>query len=148
MVYEVRPATPADVEYVSSHLRESDKREIWASHRRMPEELPPICNVIECFVGVKDDVPFVMFGVHDMGEKGVPWLLATDSIQMSGLWFLRESKKICHDWMMRFNTLSNYVHADNKDSIAWLKWLNFDIGEELIVNGERFLRFEKGWWNV
>jgi hypothetical protein len=144
---EIRRATPADIEYISAHLRERDKAEIWASHRRRPEELPQVCSQVEVYAWVVDDVPVVMFGCNDEGV-GVPWLLATDAINFHSVAFLRQARRICWDWLIQYRTLVNYVHADNEQCILWLISLGFAFPESAMINGQKFLRFEKRWQYV
>jgi len=145
--YEIRRATPADIQYISENLRERDRAEIWASHRRRPEELPQVCSQTEVFAWVVDGVPVVMFGCNDEGV-GVPWLLATDEINFHSVAFLRQARRICTDWLKQYGTLVNYVHADNEQCILWLISLGFSFPGSAMINGQKFLRFEKRWENV
>ena len=140
---EIRVATPEDIQYVSANLRDSDKVEIWASHRRRPEDLPEVCKDVECWVGVDDNVPFCLFGCNDADGYGSPWLLATDAINFHSIWFLKQSKRLAKLWLWRHGKLTNYIHAENETSILWLIWLGFSFPESVMFNGVKFLRFEK-----
>jgi hypothetical protein len=140
---EVRPATAEDIQHVSTHLREGDRAEIWASHRRQPEELPQICSGVETWAGAADGVAFCLFGCNPEGMIGVPWLLATDDIRFHSVGFLRASRVLCAEWLTRYGTLSNLVHARNDASILWLQWLGFAFPASVMLNGQKFLRFEK-----
>lgn len=148
MATEIRRATPADIEYISAHLRERDRAEIWASHRRRPEELPQVCSQVDVYAWVVDGVPVVMFGCNAEGSVGVPWLLATDDINFHSVSFLRQARRICRDWLKQYGMLTNYVHADNEQCILWLISLGFAFPGSVMLNGQKFLRFEKRWQNV
>ena len=148
MATEIRRATPADIQYIAEHLRERYRAEIWASHRRRPEELPQVCSQVEVYAWVVDGVPAVMFGVNAEGSVGVPWLLATDAINFHSVAFLRQARLICWDWLKQYGTLVNYVHADNEQCILWLISLGFAFPGSAMINGQKFLRFEKRWQNV
>ena len=140
---EIRAANPEDIRYVSEHLRESDRREIWASHRRLPEQLPAVCSSVECLVACKDHVPFCLFGCNEAEGYGSPWLLATDEINFHSVWFLKQSKRLAKLWLWRHGMLVNYIHTENETSILWLIWLGFSFPGSVMLNGEKFLRFEK-----
>lgn len=137
---ELRIATADDISYISRNLRESDKKEIWASHRRLPADL--LLLQFEAFCAA-DDRPFCLFGCNDEGAVGVPWLLATEEINFHSTFFLRQSRRIAALWLSSYEMLSNYIHVENKQSIEWLKWLGFDFRESVKINGEDFIRFEK-----
>ena len=137
---ELRIATTDDISFVSRNLRESDKKEIWASHRRLPQDL--LLLQFESFCAA-DDRPFCLFGCNSEQNIGVPWLLATDEINFHSTFFLRQSRRILALWLTNYEILTNYVHTENVDSINWLKWLGFEFYETKEMNGEAFIRFEK-----
>ena len=137
---ELRIATTDDIAYISQHLRESDKKEIWASHRRLPQDL--LLLSFESFCAA-DARPFCLFGCNEERNVGVPWLLATDEINFHSTFFLRQSRRILALWLDNYEMLTNYIHAENTLSIEWLKWLGFDFMETLKINDEDFIRFEK-----
>ena len=142
-MFEIVQATEKQICYVAANLRDSDIKEIWASHRRWPIEIPRICADVECYAATHDGVPFVLFGCNREGAVGVPWLLATESIHTHSTWFLRQSRRICSDWLKRYGILTNFVHAENEECILWLKWLKYEFPEEVFFHGEKFYRFEK-----
>lgn len=143
MMYDIRIATQYDIEYISLHMRESDVVEIYASHRRYPEELLEACKGIQCLVATKYETPFCLFGCNLKYGYGMPWLLATDEIEFNSVWFLKQSKRLLKEWLEEYGILTNYIYAKNYASIEWLKWLKFDFPEEVTINDEPFLRFEK-----
>ena len=148
MASEIRRATPADIRHIAENLRERDRAEIWASHRRRPEELPQVCSRVEAFAWVVDGVPVVMFGCSADGGIGVPWLLATEEVNYHSVSFLRQSRRICRDWLQQYGTLANYVHSGNEQCILWLISLGFAFPGSVMINGEKFIRFEKRWQHV
>jgi len=135
----IRNATQSDVDYVCTHMRQDDRLEIWASHRRTPKQAAIVCGTASPYIALVDGVPCIIFGCFG----GTPWLLATPLIQTIGVRFIRGSKAIVDQWLDQYKVLENYVHADNEISIQWLKWLGFSLEETIIVNDEKFIRFVK-----
>lgn len=137
---EIREATKEDIEYVAAHMRKSDEKEIWASHRVWPIEIPALCDGIDVYaVG---NPAWCIFGCNSEGENGVPWLLATDCINFHSTGFLRASRRIKNDWLKKYGFLTNLIHADNDKCILWLQWLGFSFPSSTMLNGEKFLQFE------
>ena len=93
-------------------------------------------------------MPVVMFGCSANGGIGVPWLLATEEINYHSVSFLRQSRRICRDWLQQYGTLANYVHSGNEQCILWLISLGFAFPGSVMINGEKFIRFEKRWQHV
>lgn len=149
---EIRRATEEDILYIAANLRKSDRREIWASHRRKPEDLLESCRDVEVWAAVAEGTVCI-FGCNILGcganaACGVPWLLATDEVLKHRVQFLRTSRQICRMWLEKHRLLTNFVHAENKLCILWLKWLGFEFPGTAEFNGEKFLRFEKRWQDV
>lgn len=142
MRHEIRLATEEDIQFVAQHLRATDATEIWASHRRRPEDLPDACREVECYCGLLDGVPVCLFGCNDCGSFGAPWLLGTDMMALVPVSVLRESRRRVRQWLERYRLLTNYVHAKNRVSMDWLSWIGFRFPDSAIVNGELFWRFE------
>lgn len=144
---EIRRANESDICWIADHLKESDRREIWASHRKTPEDLPESCRNVDVWVAVAEH-PVCIFGCNEEAGAGIPWLLATDEIAHFKIEFLRTSRAICHAWLQKHKLLTNLVHAENDLCILWLQWLGFSFPAVTMINGEKFLRFEKRWQNV
>jgi len=137
----IKQAQQADIDYVCANMRQADRAEIWASHRRTPEAVAVACKDANPYVVTVNGVPCIIFGCSGPAETGTPWLLATDLIQTIGVRFIRGSRPIVDQWLAKYLVLENFVHADNELSIKWLKWLNFEFKETVIVNNEPFIRF-------
>lgn len=76
-----------------------------------------------------------------------PWMVATRLIETreAKRVFVRRSSEIIDDLTCGFNRSWNMVYEGNKTTIRWLKWAGFKfVGEPLLVNGYKFLPFEKG----
>lgn len=134
----IRKATVGDCLYIAKHMRDADQKEIWYSHRQTPIKAMMACYLLDCLCALVNDRPTVLFGC----TNGVPWMLATDDIKKVGVRFILASKDYVLSWLDQYKVLSNYVHADNEVSIRWLKWLGFNMLETVLINNERFIKFE------
>jgi hypothetical protein len=150
--WEIRPARPEDVDVLAPKLREMDQRELWALSGHTPIEglhnalklsVRALTAVIEGRVGM-------MWGVAPcggiLGLIGVPWMLAADIIERPDITreFIRQSRPYAQDLEVGFCRLENLVHAENRLTIRWLKWLGFIFAERTeTFNSEKFYRFWK-----
>jgi hypothetical protein len=139
----IRKATLDEITYVCNNMRQSDKLEIWASHRRKPQDAAKVCCNANPYIVLINDFPSIIFGCSDNGINGTPWLLSTQLIQTIGVRFIRGSKAIVEGWLNKHEYLENFVHAKNEISVQWLKWLGFSFEETIVVNDEPFTRFIK-----
>jgi len=78
-------------------------------------------------------------------RSGVPWMLATHEIYQHRKEFLRDSKRYIKALFTAFDYLENYVLAENKASVKWLKWCGFTI-EEAAPYGIEKAMFNRFWW--
>lgn len=143
MAHRIEDAKLSDIIYVLGNLRTADKKEIWASHKKVGLELVPAIYVVGAKIAIVDETPAILFGCSTYEGIGVPWMLATNDILKVARRFVRESRNVVDEWVQEHKCLSNYVHADNEVSINWLKWLGFEFKESALVNNEKFIRFER-----
>lgn len=151
MNWQIHKAHPSHIPHLATHMRESDRTEIWASHRHSPHEaLSASLNASRmawcCLVAGK---PAFMWGVADCGGSvltscGTPWLLGTQAMLGVGREFVRQCRTYVEVMQTPYDLLTNYVHAQNAVSLRWLKWCGFQVGEPVLMNNECFYRF----WRV
>lgn len=75
-----------------------------------------------------------------------PWMVATPLIETKPAMriFLAQSPSIIEDLTGGFQRSWNMVYEGNKKTIRWLKAVGFEfVGNPLIVDGHKFLPFEK-----
>lgn len=131
---------------VAMNMRRADREEVWASGRRTPlEALRISLNMSQkAWTAMAGDVPFAMFGVAPslfVPWLGVPWMLATPTIEAARIPFLRQSRHFVDEMQSDFRVLENYVSAENTVSLKWLKFCGFNIGSEYELNGHIFYKF-------
>jgi hypothetical protein len=131
---QIRTAVYADVQQMKNRIRESDRREVEASHGHTPEEALSYSYTTSCFkatVIYKGD-PVAMFGVvkdETEASAGSVWMLATNGIYDMKPQFLRLSRRFIALMQEQFTILYNFVDARNAASIEWLTWCGATISE-------------------
>jgi hypothetical protein len=134
-MWHVRKATDEDIRSISPRLRQEDVEEIYASTGMSPlnclemtKTLPAPESLHGMWVGVKNDIPEIIFGlVHATDELGVPWMMCTDELKRSPKEFVRLCKKWVQGFSRMYPVLRNYVYAKNELHIRWLKWCGFEF---------------------
>lgn len=133
-IYDVVPATEELAVEVALNMRQSDRDEVWASHRLAPVDavLYAIMGSRDPNVGTVDGEPVIIFGDtpdSPIGRSTSPWMLATDEIVKHGSVFVPASRAFIHELLddVGFTYLHNYVDARNTVSIRWLKRLGFTV---------------------
>jgi RimJ/RimL family protein N-acetyltransferase len=89
-----------------------------------------------------------MWGAARQGSllswTGNPWLLGTDALRRVSREFLRQCPDYVTRMQERFPRLENFVHAENRLSLRWLKWCGFTLEETPVkIHGEDFYLFRR-----
>ena len=149
--YQIRSARPEDADLLAPRMREIDCREVWAISRQEPAEA--LRRSLECsaraWAIVVDGLADCLFGVSRLGGLlgfvGSPWLLGSDVLDRPDVardLFIRRLPAYDRELGRGFRRLENFVHAENKPAIRWLKWLGYNFAPEpTLVNGEGFFHF-------
>jgi len=97
-----------------------------------------------CKIGVNTitNEPEFVWGIASTGDPtlGVPWMLASNKFKITTDWLKRCKKEVLPEMNRTFPILRNFVHKNNTQSIAWLKWLGFsfyDIPVSFSVDGDQ-----------
>lgn len=141
----VRPATRDDALNLAPRLREEDVQECFHSLGLGPlEGLLVSFHCGETFAVIWGDEVVALFGHYGYpGMIGVPWMMASPTLNKIRKSFLRE----CRDYVARmlklYGRLENYVWANNEVHIKWLHWLGFKLEPAVPfgIDGEPFQRF-------
>ena len=140
-------ANRIDAEYLSSRLRESDREEIWLSHKQKPKQslLIGLETSLICFTGFYRFHPFFMAGiVTDLQQPntGLIWLLGTDRIRTCPKTFYGLTYQLLHYFFWIYPTLYNYVYEHNSQTLNWLAHLGAEFSESF-PHGEQKKPFRK-----
>jgi hypothetical protein len=141
-----RKPTIEDIEYVASHMREADIREVKAYGYSPKMGLKLSVDFSdEAYTGIIDGEVSIIFGYTAPNfTDGEVWALGTDKCFTIPRDMLIEGKKHIQKFLERAENLTNYIGADNQHSITWLKHLGFTISEPEPrgLNGEMFRKIE------
>ena len=142
---ELDTVTEQDVHHVATHMRDADRREVWAAANVKPHFSisRSVANSEYSRVVRYDGEPCAIFGVACYKHAGSPWLLGTNLVLTRPRQFLQLGiPAVAHMLSLR-PFLMNFVHTDNHASKRWLLRLGFviDPAARYGVEGERFHRF-------
>lgn len=130
---EIVPATMAHIAHVAEHMRQADIDEL-AACGKTPQAVLSLGLIAseECYAGLIYGEPVCIFGVRLENWKwSTPWLLGTDAIEKNRRIFMRESRLWFTEFAAKYGNLRNWVDVRNEKSIAWLKWLGFEVGDPI-----------------
>jgi hypothetical protein len=148
VVAEFVKPTDEMIDYIAANMRKADADEVWASHHLTPIESLTFGRKLSKMSAVVmvDDTPCVMLGlvVNSVATgTGTPWLLGTDDALRHKRHFIDLVPPVIDEMLDECPILCNYVHADNKVSIRWLKRIGFTLDPATPhgISGELFHRF-------
>lgn len=129
-----RPPRPGDAEHVLRHLRAADLAECQAAGHDPADSLAHgLRHSLLAWTGTVDDEPALAMGCVPMGSLlsgvGVPWLLGTDLVPRHGRAFMRPAPRYIAEMLGMFPHLLNFVHAENRVAVGWLRHMGFRIHE-------------------
>lgn len=122
------------IEDLAPRMRAADRLEVWASNHLLPFEalVRSVGRSRESWAVERAGRCVCLFGVVPINllmERGSPWLLGSDELHDIRIPFLRHSRPVIDRLLERYKVLTNWVHVENTLSLAWLRWLRFEIGE-------------------
>lgn len=129
----VRDSQISDVFNLAQDMREADKKEVWRSHHRKPEEalLTGFSNSVLCLTIERNEKPIGMFGIVPMtlmGRYATIWMLASPELEDIQRTFVKYSRYFIKMFLNYYPILLNWVDADNHQSKKWLKWCGAEFG--------------------
>ena len=148
MIQWVKP-TVGLVESIAADMRQADAEEVWASNHHTPLESMmkgwELSDVSTIALNDKGE-PLVMIGLVKrdvLTGSGVVWMLGANRSMNHKKEFFRQTKAIIDEMLTICPRLCNMVHSKNTNSIIWLRWLGFTIGDPIPhgPDNELFHRF-------
>lgn len=152
MEIEIRPAMNMHAILLAPKLRKADLKELELSCGLDP--LEALTRSIQmstpnCWTALLDGQPEIMWGAAPSAYSttaGVAWLLSSDEMYKIPGRFLKESVTYMTKLFEIYDTLFNYVHADNMKSRQWLENMGFNVlarNEEYGVGKVPFLLYSR-----
>ena len=148
---EFVPVTDDHIEWVATFMRAADRAECEATGQTdMVEVLRSGCSTsVMSWCATIDGEPALIMGVAPMGtllgRTGVPWLLGTDAVPRHARALMRHMPLYIEKMAGAFSHLLNFVHAENKTAIGWLKRMGFSVEStplKVPPHGALFHQFE------
>jgi len=138
----VRDSNIEDVFELAKNMREADKKEIWKSHHRTPEEalLSGHTESVFCSTVEYKESPIAMFGIVPemfLSNNAFIWLLASPRLNEIQKTFIKHSRHFIDLMLGYYPLLFNFVDVENKQSIKWLKWCGAKLGPVVIYGVEQ-----------
>jgi len=148
-VLEFKQPTEDMLQFIADNMRDADIDEVRAASNKDPITAVTEGVRVSDFSSVaviNGDIVAVMGVVKNstLTDNGIAWLLGTVFVDKHRREFLENSHKVLNAMLDVCPELSNHVHAKNKISVRWLKWLGFNVKEPkpFGVNGELFHEFK------
>lgn len=144
----IRPTVPADAVLLGENMRACDVAEVRAcGHEPAEAAQRSTAHSLLCWSAFAGDQLVCIFGaspVSIVSGIGSPWMLGTPALDRHSRVLVRVTPGYIAQMLKAFPHLVNFVHADNKTSMRWLKRLGFSFHEAQPFGalGESFHRFE------
>jgi len=123
------PSTLDDCDTLAPKMRLVDVEEVKASSGVTPlEALVMSKRFTKNTQTISVDNEVVgMCGIASLGPVGSPWLLGSDGLRANAKHLLPLSKEWLNTHGSNYQLMYNYVSAENRSSIRWLKYLGFNL---------------------
>jgi len=135
--YRIVAADATSALVVGHNLRTSDAFEIAASGKEnfSSAVLSSFEGSRDTWVGTADGLPVCIFGLWVpslISTTGYPWFYGSNAMRGHELAFLRRCRPVVAAMASRYDELRNWVDARNKPAIQWLKWIGFEVSDEIV----------------
>lgn len=141
-----RPPTISDVHEIAANMRAMDRLECEVMGNHTPEEaLRAGMAHGQAVTAEIDGRPVAMFGLAQaslLDDEAAPWLLGVEGMERYARVLVMHTKRYLTGMLEQCEALANYVHADNRNAIRFLRWCGFSFGEAIEKGGHLFVRFE------
>ena len=143
--FEIVPAGRVMANQMAPHVRDSDKLEVYRASgmdiRSALLESVDLSDDDMCWAALWQGLPVAMFGANEIKVEGDGpysdlsiggiWLLATPTIYINKLDFMRKCRKYLALMHERYEYLTNFVDAQNVQTLMWLPRLGFRPAQEI-----------------
>ena len=148
MDVDIRKTTEEDIRAIAKNIREAERVEISALLG-----VSPLAGLFWSFkmtkdtysVFAKDGTILCVWGFkRDSWCSHEIWMITTKAVEelKYAKVFIKTSKIIIADIISQYENPHNIIHDKNTASIKWLKMLGADFNGDIIVKGEKFLKFK------
>lgn len=149
-VYRVVPATLEHIDEILPNLRRADvvEGEIATGLSAKEALVLSVQSSFEAIAAYADDRLVMLAGVVPaslISSNAAPWMVGTDELTKHAFKLCRENRRYVKKWLTWFPYLENWVDAENKVALKWLKWLGFELEDPIPWGGSGhfFIRFHQ-----
>ena len=150
----ITETTTADIVHVVENCREADKVEFGFACEDGETMLDVMFRMKRmahrCYTGKVDGEIVIIYGIIPQSilssKHAFPWAMTSEAVETrkNRKAFLNmgriEMARLCRG----YETFSGIVHTENRKAIRWLRWMGFNVGNEIHdVNGGSFLVFDR-----
>ena len=128
----IRELQPGDIEHIAENIRPIDAKEALCMTGHSPIEAIKLSVDRSDAVRVAEynSEPVAIFGIAPqalLSFDGVIWLVGTTNFKLVRKTFIKLSKETIEFLLTYYPTAVNYVLAENKETIKWLKWCGAEL---------------------
>lgn len=76
-----------------------------------------------------------------IGRVGYLWVITTPAVDEYPFAFVRATHRVMEEMKQNYDLITGHVDADFEQSIKWLRWLNFEVGEPEKLNNDLVRQF-------
>lgn len=149
-VYRIVPAEIGHVREILPNLRKADIVEGEIATGLSAEEAltDSVMLSYEAIAAYADDCLVMLAGVAPVSltsSVARPWMVGTDELSKHAFRLCKENRCYVKKWLAWFSYLENWVDAENKPALKWLKWLGFELEDPIPWgnSGHFFIRFHQ-----
>jgi hypothetical protein len=129
---DIRDVAQSDCDAIAENMRLPDIEECLALGFTPIDALhASVISSLSTRTATLDGYPVAIFGisVDEDSRVGSPWMLGTSAFDRHGMKLVKFSRDWVRGMIGLFDTLENYVHAENTRSIRYLKLIGFTVEE-------------------
>lgn len=145
----IRLTTDEDIPLLATNMRAADQDEVRASgHNNIEWAVTRSVRAsLLCWSAFVDGELACILGAAPLSVVsgiGSPWMLGTPVLDANARILVRETPRYISKMQTAFPHLLNFVHADNKTSVRWLRRLGFTLSDPQPhpTTGALFHRFD------
>ena len=126
--YVFAKPTRGDAEYVACNLKNDNQLELLAliGDNALKEIIESLEHSEDIGCLYIDGLPAAVYGVrriNPLSDSGIAWLLMTEEVNKHKIFVGKATRNGIQAILGRYKKVYNWVNAENKDIIRWLKWL-------------------------
>lgn len=133
-MHEIVPTTIEHINYISSHLKEDEKREVFRMGHPDPHHLLRYSFVISsvCYTWVYNHIPLLVAGIGKYSvfdDFSTIWLASTPHASNHKTTLIRNSKRMLALLNNDNKILGTHIDGELKSTLKWVKLLGFTVDE-------------------